>query len=304
MIRLAGYYQDGLPYYYETIDIDPNPENRLKPIIKADITQARQLLEKAAKTKDANALFALGQFYQIYGKEDGIPDQQSALNLYKEAAEQGNINALKQLGSFYFNAALGNPENEKTAIVYYQKAFELGSTQAYVELGHQYLGEEDCHSEACENLGRLRNAKKALYYFEQAANEGNIAGLNQLYNYCEADYLIDYKPEPGCREKWLEKARKLGYQLRYEYHASKPRVEFIVDSPDGFIYARSQPNSQSRIIQSYPNDFKLNTTTDDFVLLDNGWYQINDPDQYLSHPNSGKFEEIYIHQSGLRKIQP
>ena len=82
-----------------------------------------------------DAIYQRAEEY-YYGKNGKKSDTAKALELYRQAAEQGHAEALYELG-----AALKMPgeyQNTREAVKWLRKAAEQGHQEAQAELGHSY----------------------------------------------------------------------------------------------------------------------------------------------------------------------
>ena len=70
-----------------------------------------------------------------------IQDYQTAARLYRELAEQGDVEAQYSLGNMYYRG-MGVPENYAEAAKWYRKAAEQGMAQAQSSLGSMYASGE------------------------------------------------------------------------------------------------------------------------------------------------------------------
>ena len=87
------------------------------------------------KKTELDAIFQRAEEY-YYGKNGKKSDTAKALELYRQAAEQGHIEAQFALG-----AALKMPgeyQNTREAVQWLRKAAEQGHQEAQAELGHSY----------------------------------------------------------------------------------------------------------------------------------------------------------------------
>jgi len=67
-----------------------------------------------------------------------IKDYQTAARLYRELAEQGDVDAQDNLGNMYYRG-MGVPENYAEAAKWYRKAAEQGDASAQSSLGQMYV---------------------------------------------------------------------------------------------------------------------------------------------------------------------
>lgn len=97
--------------------------------------QGIKLLEQAAETGDANALFNLGYAHE---KGIGVPvSGQMANQYYQQAAAQNYPRADYQRGQLYQKGEL-IPKNMDMAVQLYESAGQKGYAKGYVELGKIY----------------------------------------------------------------------------------------------------------------------------------------------------------------------
>ena len=92
-------------------------------------------LEKAAEEGDSNALNDLGNLYLKGGEVK--KDYKKAFSFYKKAAELGNIHAINNLGMCYYWGDGVEVDMEKAAL-YHRMAAEGGCVDAMNDLGYMY----------------------------------------------------------------------------------------------------------------------------------------------------------------------
>ena len=96
-------------------------------------------------------------------------DYDEAFEIYSEAAEDGNLTAICNLGYMY-EAGLGVDRDVYKAVEYYTDAAEKGNARAMYNLGVCYeLG-----------VGILRNETKAAEWFKKAAEKGDSYAKKKL----------------------------------------------------------------------------------------------------------------------------
>jgi hypothetical protein len=93
--------------------------------VPQDHAEAMRWYRKAAKQGYAIVAYTIG-------------DYQGAARLYRELAEQGDVEAQDRLGSMY-NRGMGVPEDYAEAAKWYRKAAEQGYASAQYNLGNMYL---------------------------------------------------------------------------------------------------------------------------------------------------------------------
>ncbi len=170
-------------------------------LTQSDYKKAIDYLQKAADLGNMEAYGALGYLYSLEVRTPTfhIPkDPQKAIHYYKKVADLGNLKAC-------FNIALLYRETKdyKNALIYLQKATKLPDKDAvakvYLLLGYMHdVGQ-----------GVPRDAQKAMHYYQQAADLGNMmAYYNIAMIYKRAK---DYDKALQI----LKKAAKMGYNAAY-----------------------------------------------------------------------------------------
>ena len=154
------------------------------------LSQYSQGLEKLAAAGDADAQFALANFY---AEGNGVvQNSETALSFYGDAAAQGhqeaktkvlgsynpgivklakagNLDAATQVADFLFNGKGGATKNEADAATYYSIAYKAGNKSAgtkLVTMYKAYLSGQGVPKN--ENLGNLYLAKAAAAGIEEA----------------------------------------------------------------------------------------------------------------------------------------
>ena len=96
-------------------------------------------------------------------------DYQTALNIFKPRAEQGNASAQYNLGWIY-HEGLGVAQDYKAAVKWYTLAAEQGNASAQLSLGLLY------HN----SPGVAQNYKTAVKWYTLSAEQGNPIAQNNL----------------------------------------------------------------------------------------------------------------------------
>ncbi|RKY26624.1 MAG: hypothetical protein DRP83_03880, partial [Planctomycetota bacterium] len=114
---------------------------------------------KAAEQGNADAMVDLGM---IYVRGQGVPqDYQEAANWFRKAAKKGNAVAMAMLGAMHSDGQ-GMPQDYRKAAGWYRKAAEKGSAFAMASLGSLYsLGH-----------GVSQDYREAVKWYHQAAEKG------------------------------------------------------------------------------------------------------------------------------------
>lgn len=124
-------------------------------------------------------------------------DYQSALDLWKPLAEQGNVEAQNKMGWMY-ESAYGVAKDEKEALKWYLRAAEQGNAEAQVNIGLMYR----------DGKGVEKNKAEAAKWYRKAADQGDPAAfitLGEMYengegvarDYAEALFWISLTAKVG-----------------------------------------------------------------------------------------------------------
>lgn len=136
---------------------------------KTAYSKAFQLFKKAADLGNVEALNNLGY---MYFRGEGIPkDYKKACELYEQAAVNGSVLAANNLGSMYRDGN-GVAQDYKKAFELYEQAAEQDYGWAIYNLGLMYS----------KGMGMRADYLKAVELYEKAADLGNVDALNNLGN--------------------------------------------------------------------------------------------------------------------------
>ncbi len=163
------------------------------------LERAHKAVMERAQTGDANALFALGEFYYL---GMGVPkDLEKAMEYFERAAQKGHVKAAFNLGHISFERGeydkarkwferaaeakdpksmlylgeihyqgLGVPQDYGKALYWYTKASEAGYPQAQYSLGMMFF----------EGKGVKRDYQQAAKLFEKAAEQEHAEAAYML----------------------------------------------------------------------------------------------------------------------------
>jgi TPR repeat protein len=165
-----------------------------------DEVQAEFWLREAIKKRDARAMRGLGALYEMEGnyyrakhwyqraveEHDYAPamrslaemyahgrygkaNRDSALALYKKAADAGIVEALVGAGEVY-QRGLDGPRDTDAALRLYSEAAQKGSARAMEAIGRMYQ----------EGDGIARDPEKARYWYEKAREAGSAVAASNL----------------------------------------------------------------------------------------------------------------------------
>ncbi|MBW8308722.1 MAG: SEL1-like repeat protein [Candidatus Paracaedibacteraceae bacterium] len=147
-------FEKGLGTYEIFLHSAPSNGSTSGYVLNADIIQ------QLAELNNPDAQFSLGELY--FKGFQLKKDFKSAVNCYRQAANQGHAEAQLKLGYMYAMGQ-GTCYNPKEALFWYNKAAELGSAFAYFNLGTMhYVGE-----------GVNQDLQKAAKYYRQGARLNN-----------------------------------------------------------------------------------------------------------------------------------
>ena len=133
-------------------------------LTKGDFTEAAKLLKPQADAGDALAQYRLGMLY--YNGRGVAESEKTAVDLLIKSANQGNVDAMYQLGNAY---AFGNDtqamvaDADQEAAQWYFKAANTGNADAQYSLGLLFS----------VGKGVQKNDKEAAYWMQQAAKNGH-----------------------------------------------------------------------------------------------------------------------------------
>jgi TPR repeat protein len=138
--------------------------------VEDDTKKAIEWYGKAAEQGDTDALCNLGLIYAKGAEKVGLKqDFHSAAKLYRKAADMGAREAQLNLGAFYYHGA-GVPQDFKKAAEWYRKAAVQGDADAQCNLAICYHKGE----------GLAVDVDKAAQWFKKAAAQGQEQALMAL----------------------------------------------------------------------------------------------------------------------------
>ncbi len=150
---------------------------------KAAAQEHEKALLEAAAREDAEALYQLGQVYQ-YGTF-GTLDMDKALVYYQKAIDLGNPEAMVAMGMYKLSGWNGEKIDAMAARRLFSQAAAAGHSGAWNNLGVM----------AENGIGRPVDMATALEYYECAARNGNPVGAGnaaEFYFYGKEPVEIDY----------------------------------------------------------------------------------------------------------------
>lgn len=194
-----------------------------KPYI--DLVKSDFLLNESAKLKNPVALNNLALMYQQGTRV--VKNIDTAINLYKQAAESGEFSAFLNLGNIYFYEEDFDGKDELLGFYYFQKAHENGVVSGTVSLGTIYYN------------GRFveKDYEKSYALFSEAANSENPEACYMLaIQYQEGKGVnVDYKKmielfEKSANKNYTPALQQLGLIYYFGYY------NFEVDFTKSFTF--------------------------------------------------------------------
>ncbi|MCR5150573.1 MAG: sel1 repeat family protein [Clostridiales bacterium] len=106
------------------------------------------------------------------------------IELFEDAYDEGNADAMNDLGAQYYNGSRGFEQSFEKAVEYYKTAAENGSRQAQENLGY------------CYYYGRNMpvDYEKAFHYFALGAFDGHIISLYKIGDMYMNGYYVKKNP--------------------------------------------------------------------------------------------------------------
>lgn len=142
-------------------------------IAKARYAEAATVLQALVKAGNPAAQYHLGVLY--YNGKGVAEDEKKAVQLLTSSAEQGNVDAMYQLGNAF---TFGNEtprlvaDADTEAASWYFKAAKLGNPDAQYSLGLMFMA----------GKGLEKSEKEASYWMQQAAKNGHKDAKNYISN--------------------------------------------------------------------------------------------------------------------------
>ncbi len=160
-----GHAQAMMGYFYaEGLGVEQNKKEAVKWYRKAAAaylpylpisTTGLDICKEAAEQGDVEAQFIVGVIYLCAGRAEEV------VKWHRKAAEQGDEEAQVSLGNCYAKG-WGVERNKKEAVKWYREAAEQGSTEAQYKLG-------DCYA---AGDGVEQNWDEAMRWYRMAAHKG------------------------------------------------------------------------------------------------------------------------------------
>lgn len=166
--------------------------------LKKNPQEAAKWFQRAAEKGDPQAMFALGECYQL---SKGVTrDPKLALEWIRKAADQNEVNALNRLGDIYTKGIPGVVQPDlKTAFTYFSAAKDLGFADAYGNLGALFITAPP----------GMKDEKMAVEIFRQGIEKGD-ARSRYFYAVCLEEGRGGLAKNPEEARQAYIKAAELG----------------------------------------------------------------------------------------------
>lgn len=154
---------------------------------------------------------ALNTYIESEKRANELVDMAQQLGLFEMSPEELRADGCELIGSYYYHN-----QNYKTALEWFTKAADMGSTVAMYKLGVMYYN----------GLGVTKDISVTLEWLEKAANHGNVYSMSILASIYEAlgKSSSDKVAAQNAATKWCKKAADAGYskainQMGYYYYS-------------------------------------------------------------------------------------
>ncbi len=254
---------------------------------KSVLADCFERLKQMSSSGDMIAQCLLGNMYR-----DGfgtIKDFESAVNLYRKAAEQGYARAQYSLGYMY-NRGEGVEQNYELAVEWYRKAAEQGHARAQYRLGWRYES----------GRGVSQDYRLAVEWYRKSAEQGYATAQNSLGDmyYSGKGVSQDYR----LAVEWYRKAAEQGndmaqYNLGFMYQNGKGVPQDDALAAEWYRKAAEQGNAygQYNLGKMYGNGEGVEQND----TLAAEWYRKAAEQGYARAQNS--LGEMYEYGSGVEQ---
>lgn len=166
--------------------------------IPVDMEKARSYYEIAARKHNPKALVKMADSY-LKRPEATEEDRQKAIAYYKQAADFGSPEAMRELGLMHLRGK-GLPLDAKYGATLLQRAANLGDLGASSELGELYLS----------GIGVDKDEARAVEYLTMAANQGSPSAMRKLARLYARGIAVEHNPRTFIA--WMGKSAEAGDQ--------------------------------------------------------------------------------------------
>jgi FOG: TPR repeat, SEL1 subfamily len=164
----------------------------------------------------------------------GRCDMAEAVKLYREAAEQGDVDAQMKLGSLYFEGE-GVAKDQSEAVKWFRKAAEQGLAAAQYNLGVCYYN----------GFGVTKDQSEAVKWVRKAAEQGHAAAQYNLgVSYANGDGVTKDQSEAV---KWFRKAAEQGHAAAQEALVKVGDYSNTTLKKNDFLLKKGEPAKKVRL---------------------------------------------------------
>ena len=176
---------------------------------KGNYEEAVKWYTKAAEQGNADAMNQLGKYY--YDGHEIVRDKEEAVKWYRKAAEQGNADAMLELGKCYYYGR-GVEEDKEEAAKWYRKAAEQYRKAAEQGNADAMFALGGCYEDGCgveeDEEEAAKWYRKAVEQYRKAAEQGDADAMRKLGK-CYGDGSgVEKDYEEAV--KWYRKAAEQG----------------------------------------------------------------------------------------------
>ncbi len=182
--------------YFPVFVKSENIEKGIKLYKNKEFKEALPLIEKEAKSGNAEAQFILAKMYDFGEGVNKMP--QKALYWYEKSAEQGNPKAQNNLAYMYSNGE-GVNKSIKKAFILYSLSANQGLSAAQFNLGLMYS----------KGKGIDQDYKKALFWYKKSAEQNYTKAFHALGVAYQNGEGVPANRDEAIR--WYKKAAAQGY---------------------------------------------------------------------------------------------
>jgi TPR repeat protein len=192
---------------------------------KVDLDRMRELYKIEKKinyTKQRNEWEQMPEYKS--GKEAyDNKNYEEAINLYKKAANKGNVRAMVLIGNLY-REGKEIPQNYQEAMSWYKKAGNEGDSYSLARIGDMYG----------DGLGVNQDYSEAIQWYKKAADRGNITQMfyiayfyYKLKNYTQAMewykkyYEVGNINAKNTAKEWIAKMYEEGLGVEKDINKAK-----------------------------------------------------------------------------------
>jgi TPR repeat protein len=171
---------------------------------------------------NSNSIFLLGVFNH-FGIATNV-NKHKALELYKNAANSGNVSGIISLG-YCYDKGVGTSFDKQKAYELYKEAADLGNSRGIYSLGYCYEF----------GIGTNIDKQQAFELYQEAATLGNILGICNL-GYCYGEGIGVSIDKQKAFELFQEAANLGDHIAQYNLALMYEHGEGVIKNVDQAIY--------------------------------------------------------------------